>query len=110
MQLTFAKRICECPVCQSGSVRRSARKGFVERVWLRFAFVWPYRCDDCDSRFWGFHRSYQAADSQFFTRLFALGRRVNAFTAIFLWLQARLKSLLLIRTAASVSDRPSSPS
>src|SRR5271168_232468 len=60
MHLTFAKRVCECPVCESSSVRRSARKGFVERTWFRMVFVWPYRCDDCDSRFWGFHRSYQA--------------------------------------------------
>src|SRR5271167_5139906 len=62
MHLTFAKRICECPVCESSSVRRSMRKGFVERVWFRFAFVWPYRCDDCDSRFWGFRRFYQTSD------------------------------------------------
>ncbi len=23
--------------------------------------VWPYRCDDCDSRFWGFQRKMPAA-------------------------------------------------
>jgi|ERR1700693_648971 len=57
MHLTFAKRVCECPICASSSVRRSARTGFVERIWFRLAFVWPYRCDDCDSRFWGFLRS-----------------------------------------------------
>jgi len=57
MHLTFAKKASECPVCESNSVRRSTRTGFVERIWFRFAFVWPYRCDDCDSRFWGFQRS-----------------------------------------------------
>jgi transposase-like protein len=60
MHLTFAKRVFECPVCESSSVRRSMRKGFVERIWFRLAFVWPYRCNDCDSRFWGFQRFYQA--------------------------------------------------
>jgi hypothetical protein len=65
MHLTFAKKVSECPVCESNSVRRSARTGFVERIWFRFAFVWPYRCDNCDSRFWGFQRSYQASDSSF---------------------------------------------
>lgn len=65
MHLTFAERICECPVCESSSVRRSTRKGFVERVWFRCAFVWPYLCDDCDSRFWGFRRSYQPSEGQF---------------------------------------------
>lgn len=62
MLLIFAKRISECPVCESKSVRRSRRKGFVERVWFRLAFVWPYRCKDCNSRFWGFQRLYP--DSQ----------------------------------------------
>jgi hypothetical protein len=60
MHLTFAKRVSECPVCEGSSVRRSRRTGFVERIWFRLAFVWPYRCDDCDSRFWGFQRSYPA--------------------------------------------------
>lgn len=58
MHLTFAKAISECPVCESKSVRRSRRKGFVERIWFRLAFVWPYRCKDCNSRFWDFQRSY----------------------------------------------------
>jgi hypothetical protein len=61
MRLIFAKRVRECPVCASGSVRRSKRKGIVERIWFRFAFVWPYRCKDCDSRFWSFHRAYQSS-------------------------------------------------
>jgi len=63
MQLTFAKRICECPVCESSAIRRSKRKGFVERIWFRLAFVWPYRCNDCDARFWGFQRSYRSSDA-----------------------------------------------
>lgn len=63
MHLTFAKRISECPACESTSVRRSTRKGFVERTWFRLALVWPYRCDDCNARFWGFHRSYQTTEN-----------------------------------------------
>ncbi len=58
MQLIFAKTISECPVCESTAVRRSRRKGYIERICLRLAFVWPYRCKSCDSRFWGFHRAY----------------------------------------------------
>lgn len=63
MYLTFAKTISECPICASGSVRRSRRKGAIERIWLRLAFVRPFRCKDCDSRFWGFHRSYQVSQN-----------------------------------------------
>jgi hypothetical protein len=69
MQLTFAKRINECPVCESSSVRRSKRRGFVERVWFRVAFVWPYRCADCDLRFWGFRRTDPASHRAFVPRL-----------------------------------------
>jgi transposase-like protein len=65
MELCFAKTLYNCPTCASSSIRRSARAGFVERVFLRLALVWPYRCDDCNSRFWGFQRSVpQPAKSQ----------------------------------------------
>jgi transposase-like protein len=103
IHLTFAKRISECPACESSSVRRSTRKGFVERVWFRFAFVWPYRCDDCDSRFWGFRRSYQASDGMFgwgLTRLMqespiAVARKLFEATA------NAAREFKLIRTEAS---------
>jgi uncharacterized protein with PIN domain len=57
MELHFAKTVHACPRCESRAIRRSMRKGVVERVFLRMALVWPYRCDDCDVRFWGFQRS-----------------------------------------------------
>jgi hypothetical protein len=57
MELCFAKTVQACPTCESHAIRRSARKGFVERVLLRITLVWPYRCDDCDTRFWGFQRT-----------------------------------------------------
>src|SRR5271170_7024187 len=58
MQLLFAKKMRECPQCDSSLVRRSARRGLLERVFYPILFVWPYRCDDCDVRFLGFHRRY----------------------------------------------------
>jgi hypothetical protein len=33
----------------------------VERVFLRAALVWPYRCEDCSLRFWGFQRAVPRA-------------------------------------------------
>jgi hypothetical protein len=56
MELCFAKTLYACPNCESNKIRRSPRRGFVERVFLRMTFVWPYRCDNCDLRFWGFLR------------------------------------------------------
>lgn len=54
MHLCFAKTLFHCPNCESEAIRRSERRGFVERVFLRLALVWPYCCDHCDLRFWGF--------------------------------------------------------
>jgi DNA-directed RNA polymerase subunit RPC12/RpoP len=64
MELCFAKTLYNCPNCESRAIRRSTREGFVERVFLRATLVWPYRCDDCDTRFWGFRRQVPAAADQ----------------------------------------------
>jgi len=58
MKLWFAKRMKECPRCESQIVRRSPRRGFTERVIHRLAFVWPYECLECSIRFLGFHSRY----------------------------------------------------
>jgi hypothetical protein len=58
MQLLFAKRMNECPQCESSLVRRSTRRGLLENFIYPLLFVWPYRCDECDVRFLGFHRQY----------------------------------------------------
>ena len=40
-----------CPACRSGCVRRSRRKGVLERTLLTAAFVRPFRCVECGWRF-----------------------------------------------------------
>jgi hypothetical protein len=40
-----------CPACRSGCVRRSRRKGMLERTLLTVAFVRPFRCVECGWRF-----------------------------------------------------------
>ena len=42
----------QCPLCGSAEVRRSRRRGPVERFFLRFLGRSPYRCDECDARFY----------------------------------------------------------
>jgi hypothetical protein len=59
MKFIFIKLMNECPECRSHAIRNSERHGFVEKFWLRLFFVWPYRCDQCDTRFWGFHSAYE---------------------------------------------------
>jgi len=41
-----------CPHCRSTETSRSRRHGSVERFLLRVIGVLPYRCLDCDARFY----------------------------------------------------------
>jgi hypothetical protein len=61
MRLLLAKKMKECPQCDSSRVRRSYRRGFLERFLYRILFLWPYRCDARDVRFLGFRRQYAPA-------------------------------------------------
>ena len=45
-----------CPHCRSLETSRSHRHGGVERYLLRVIGVLPYRCLDCDARFYAFAR------------------------------------------------------
>ena len=40
-----------CPNCQSTSCHRSRRSGAVEFILHTLFFTTPYRCEDCDARF-----------------------------------------------------------
>jgi len=40
-----------CPRCQSEGIRRSKRRGFVERGPLTLVFLRPFRCKHCERRF-----------------------------------------------------------
>jgi hypothetical protein len=41
-----------CPCCPSRRVSRSHRRGIFERYLLSSVRIRPYRCDECDSRFY----------------------------------------------------------
>jgi hypothetical protein len=40
-----------CPSCGSRRIRRSHRRGFVERIFLRVLWLRPFHCMDCYRRF-----------------------------------------------------------
>jgi hypothetical protein len=42
-----------CPHCQSKDIRRSKRRGMFESSVLSLMPVRPFRCKDCDRRFYG---------------------------------------------------------
>jgi uncharacterized protein with PIN domain len=50
--LAAARRLC--PYCRSVEIARSHRRGPIEKYLLRAIHVRVYRCDDCNSRFYGF--------------------------------------------------------
>lgn len=57
-----ARRLC--PYCQSVEITRSHRRGPIEKYLLRAIRVRVYRCDDCNSRFYGFSHSEAALPTQ----------------------------------------------
>jgi len=43
-----------CPHCRNKAIRRSKRRGMLESSLLSLIYVRPFRCKDCDYRFYGF--------------------------------------------------------
>jgi hypothetical protein len=50
--ISFRRLNRACPRCECKSIRRSHRVGFVERYLLPMSLIRPYRCLDCDKRFY----------------------------------------------------------
>jgi hypothetical protein len=48
------KPLPPCPNCGSANTKRGLRKKAEELVLNRMMFQVPYRCNDCDHRFFGF--------------------------------------------------------
>jgi uncharacterized protein with PIN domain len=40
-----------CPNCGSASIRRSRRNGVIEKILLKALALHPYRCEECDDRY-----------------------------------------------------------
>jgi hypothetical protein len=56
-----------CPKCQSNDTRRSKRRGFLELGLLGLLPVLPFRCKDCDWRFYGWLFSVNSIRSKMLT-------------------------------------------
>ena len=56
--------IC-CPNCESARIHLSRRKGFLEKGILAMIFIRPFRCEECDDRFfrWCFSTNFNASPS-----------------------------------------------
>jgi transposase-like protein len=44
--------LVSCPQCRSKDIRRSRRKGFLESSILSLILLRPFRCQDCNRRFY----------------------------------------------------------
>ena len=49
--ITFTSK---CPHCDSKKIRRSLRRNFFEKVSLRLLLICPFRCINCNRRFYRF--------------------------------------------------------
>jgi hypothetical protein len=69
--VSLSPRSPRCPACRSGCVRRSRRKGIVEKTLLTVALVRPFRCVECGWRFFrpSFHRSFETQQAVFASRM-----------------------------------------
>ncbi len=43
-----------CPKCRGHNVHRSRRQGFVERFLLPLTLHRPFRCEHCNTRYYGY--------------------------------------------------------
>ena len=69
--MSLSLRSPRCPACRSGCVRRSRRKGIVEKTLLTVAFVRPFRCVECGWRFFRpmIHPSFETQQAVFASRM-----------------------------------------
>jgi len=51
----------ECPECGGGVMHSSRRRGVVEKVLCGVLPIHPYRCNDCDYRFFRLRLANSAA-------------------------------------------------
>jgi hypothetical protein len=49
--MIFAKVMGVCPECDGQEIERCRRKGLLELFICPLINYWPYRCRDCDMRF-----------------------------------------------------------
>jgi hypothetical protein len=52
-RIATATDLVYCPNCTAIKLRRSRRKGILEKTLLKVLAVRPYRCDQCDERYFG---------------------------------------------------------
>ena len=59
----FFAKSADCPRCGSASIRRSRRKGLLEFLLHHLLRIAPYRCKDCDARFFRLRHAEHHPDS-----------------------------------------------
>jgi transcription elongation factor Elf1 len=52
MRMQFLQSTHQCPECSSNNVRRARRHGVLEHMLMKMIRVHPYRCENCEARFY----------------------------------------------------------
>jgi hypothetical protein len=68
-EAVLMRRTRRCPKCHSTNLRPSHEKNFLERAILPYLHLRPYRCEDCDKRFFGVYRTNAGDNSKTFARV-----------------------------------------
>lgn len=58
------KKELRCPICHSRNIRRSTRRGILEKEVLPYFNAYPYRCRDCSNRFFEHFRDHEDVISE----------------------------------------------
>ncbi len=51
-----------CPACGGSSIHRSRRRGLREHILHKLLFISPFRCRECDSRYFRFRPGSHSID------------------------------------------------
>jgi len=54
IKIYMISKVSGCPICGSKKIRRSMRRTFYEKFFFRMILVCPFRCIDCNHRFYKF--------------------------------------------------------
>ena len=77
-----------CPGCGGAGLRRSHRRGSLERA-LGLFRLYPYRCEACKGRSWHFGRSAEVPNRK-------PGPNLNTRALVSVWRRRRIEVLLYV--------------
>jgi hypothetical protein len=63
-RITSEAESLHCPNCRGHRIRRSRRSGVFEKTLLKALGVHPYRCKECDERYFGVRLRHEQPEAR----------------------------------------------